>query len=103
MPKTLAEVPSSQAGRIRWVAELLYPLGRWRIHIAQQLGIGRSSLYRHLARQRPVPGIDDSLMLLMARERIAAHRRARDIAQAERAFAQEMGRTASTLPARNPK
>lgn len=100
MPKSLSEVPVSQAGRIRWVAELLYPVDRWRLHIARELGIGRSTLYRYLARKRPARGIDDSLLLLMARERIAAHRRARDIAAAEKAFAQETGRAVHTSPVR---
>ena len=69
------------------------------MHIGRDLVIGRSTLYRYLVRYRAVCGLDDSLQLLMARERIAAHGRAREIAQAEKAFAHEMGRTVPTSPA----
>jgi len=97
LPKSASEVPVSQAGRVRWVAERLYPL--WRMHIARELAIGRSTLYQYLVRKRAVCGLDDSLLLLMARERIASQRRAREIAQAEKAFAHEMGRAVPTSPA----
>lgn len=94
MTASLKDIPATQAGRIKWVAELLYPLGRWRARIAVDLGIGRSTLYRRLSgRKRPVRGIDYELMMVMARERIASQRRARDIAKAERAYAAEMGRS----------
>ncbi|MGM4916237.1 hypothetical protein [Tardiphaga sp. 813_E8_N1_3] len=93
MSNSPKDVPSSQAGRIKWVAQKIYPLGRWRIHIARGLCIGRSTLYRYLCEKKPpASSIDDRLMMLMARERIASHRRAREIAKAERVFAQEMGR-----------
>lgn len=95
MRKPLCEIPMSQSGRIRWVAEILYPQGRWRAEIARALGVGRSTLYRYLARKRPAKGIDDSLALLMARERIAAHGRGREIARAEKSFARAMGRSPS--------
>jgi hypothetical protein len=92
LSNSLKYVPASQAGRIKWVAEKLYPLGRWRIHIARGLCIGRSTLYRYLSEKPPARSIDDSLMMLMALERIASYRRAREIAEAERVFAKEMGR-----------
>lgn len=54
---SLDDVLATQAGRIKWVAELLYPLGRWRARIAADLGIGRSTLYRRLrGRKRPARG-----------------------------------------------
>ncbi|MCC8962469.1 hypothetical protein H8A95_09120 [Bradyrhizobium sp. Pear76] len=96
MPELSSRIPASQSGRIRWVAERLYPGGRWCLHIAAALGIGRSTLYRYLERKRPVAGVDDRLMLLMARERIAAHTRGRKIAKAEKAFVQYMGRETAT-------
>jgi len=93
---SLKDVPAKQAGRIKWVAELLYPLGRWRARIAADLGIGRSTLYRRLrGRKRTARGIDDALLMVMARERSASHRRAREITEAEKAFSEEMGRTAT--------
>jgi hypothetical protein len=93
LSNSLKDVPASQAGRIKWVAEKLYPFGRWRIHIARGLVIGRSTLYRYLSEKKPpARSIDDRLMMLMARERIASHRRAREIAKAEKLFAQEMDR-----------
>jgi Helix-turn-helix domain of resolvase len=95
LPKPISEIPISPSGRIRWVAEILYPEGRWRADIARALGIGRSTLYRYLGRKRPARGIDDSLALLMARERIAAHGRGREIAKAERSFSRAMGRAPS--------
>ncbi|HEX7883541.1 MAG TPA: hypothetical protein VF499_12470 [Afipia sp.] len=98
MPKHRSDIPATQAGRIRWVAERLYPGGRWRLHIAAALCIGRSTLYRYMERKQPAAGIDDKLLLLMARERIAAHSRGREIAKAERAFSKFMGRPASTSP-----
>jgi hypothetical protein len=89
LPRVPNDVPATQSGRIRWIAAVL---GRGAASIARGLGIGRSSLYRYLsARAERVDGIDDALMVLMARERIASQRRARDIAKAERAFAAEIG------------
>jgi hypothetical protein len=83
-------VPETQAGRIKWVAERVYPAGRWRARIAKGLGIGRSTLYRFLSgRKRSRRGLDDKLIVLMARERIASQRRARDSARAEKVFAQQ--------------
>jgi hypothetical protein len=41
--------------------------------------------------------------MLMARERIASQRRAREIAHAEKAFAQEMGRITVTTAAKDSK
>lgn len=92
-------VPTSQAGRIKWVAERLYPGGRWRARIASALGIGRSTLYRYLSgRKRPVRKLDDELMLLVARERIASQRRTRDLAKTEKKFAEEVGRPIVSAP-----
>lgn len=96
LPNSLSDILASQSGRIRWVAELLYPGGRWRVHIARDLSIGRSTLYRYLTRRRPAQGIDDNLIMLMARERIASHSRGREIAQAEKAFARALGRPVPT-------
>ena len=84
MQKSTSAVPATQGGRIRWVRERLYPLVGWRIAISRDLRIGRSTLYRYLTRKRPAPGIDDALMPLLARKRISAHRRGREIAAVER-------------------
>jgi hypothetical protein len=89
LPKAPDDIPATQSGRIQWVAAVL---GRGAASIARGLGIGRSTLYRHLAgRAASVHCIDDELMLLMSRERIASQRRAREIAKAERAFAAKIG------------
>ncbi|MBN9007115.1 MAG: helix-turn-helix domain-containing protein [Rhizobiales bacterium] len=78
------------------MAQRLYPLGRWRMRIAKELGIGRSTLYRYLARRKDcVRGLDDELRTLMARERIASQSRARKIAKAEKDFDAHLARSAN--------
>jgi hypothetical protein len=81
----------------------LYPLGRCAAAIARDLSSGRSTLYRYLDREQPARGIDDALLMLMARERIASQRRAREIARAEQAFALKMGRITVTIAAKDSK
>ncbi|MBN9602082.1 MAG: helix-turn-helix domain-containing protein [Afipia felis] len=83
MPLTL----NRQSARIKWVAQLLYPSGRWRMRIAQELGIGRSTLYRILSSRKETRcGVDDELRVLLARERIASQNRACQIAKVEEVF-----------------
>jgi hypothetical protein len=80
LPNSLKDIVASQSGRIKWVAERLYPLGRG----ASAVGIGRTTLYRWVSgRKRPFRGADD-VLLLMARERVASQRRAREIAKVEK-------------------
>lgn len=93
MTSTNDAPPLTQAGRIKWVAKRVYPGLRWRARIAVALGIGRSTLYRALSRRKQgqVGNLDDELLMLMSRERIASQRRAKDLAATERTFAQHVG------------
>lgn len=85
-------LPATIQGRLVLVGKALY--GReFKARLASGLGIGRATLFRILSgRKHPRGGLDDKMRALMARERIAIRRRARDVARVEKIFEEEFGK-----------